>query len=576
MTKRPEDLRSARWFAPDDLRSMGHRSRAMQMGLSPEDWQGRPVIAIVNTWSDLSPCHHHLRDRAEWVKRGVLQAGGMPVEMPVHSFSEQFLKPTSMLYRNMGAMEVEETLRAHPVDGAVLMGGCDKSTPALVMGAISMGLPFVFLPAGPMLRGNYAGRVLGSGTDVWKYWDDRRAGVIGKDDWDGVQGGIARSYGTCMTMGTAATMMSIAEALGLTLPGASSIPAPDAGHKRMAAACGRRIVDMVWEDLVPGRILTRAAFANATAVAMATGCSTNAIIHLIAMARRAGIDWGLDDLDRIGREVPVIANIRPSGSTYLMEDFFYAGGLPALMAELGDRLDLSALTVTGRTLGEEIAGARVWNDDVIRPLSNPVYHEGSLAVLRGNLAPDGAVIKPAACDPRFHRHAGPAIVADSYPELKRIIDDPDYPMTPDHVLVLRNAGPQGGPGMPEWGMIPMPKALLKQGCRDMVRLSDARMSGTSYGACVLHVAPEAHVGGPLALIRDGDVIELDVPARRLNVRLTEAELSARRAAWHPPPPRYERGYGWMFARHVEQADKGCDFDFMRTDFGGPVPEPEIF
>ncbi|MCR9148653.1 MAG: L-arabinonate dehydratase [Rhodobacteraceae bacterium] len=576
MTKRPEDLRSARWFAPDDLRSMGHRSRAMQMGLSPEDWQGRPVIAIVNTWSDLSPCHHHLRDRAEWVKRGVLQAGGMPVEMPVHSFSEQFLKPTSMLYRNMGAMEVEETLRAHPVDGAVLMGGCDKSTPALVMGAISMGLPFVFLPAGPMLRGNYAGRVLGSGTDVWKYWDDRRAGVIGKDDWDGVQGGIARSYGTCMTMGTAATMMSIAEALGLTLPGASSIPAPDAGHKRMAAACGRRIVDMVWEDLVPGRILTRAAFANATAVAMATGCSTNAIIHLIAMARRAGIDWGLDDLDRIGREVPVIANIRPSGSTYLMEDFFYAGGLPALMAELSDRLDLSALTVTGRTLGEEIAGAKVWNDDVIRPLANPVYHEGSLAVLRGNLAPDGAVIKPAACDPRFHHHAGPAIVADSYPELKRIIDDPDYPMTPDHVLVLRNAGPQGGPGMPEWGMIPMPKALLKQGCRDMVRLSDARMSGTSYGACVLHVAPEAHVGGPLALIRDGDVIELDVPARRLNVRLTEAELSARRAAWHPPPPRYERGYGWMFARHVEQADKGCDFDFMRTDFGGPVPEPEIF
>jgi len=576
MTKRPEDLRSARWFAPDDLRSMGHRSRAMQMGLSPEDWQGRPVIAIVNTWSDLSPCHHHLRDRAEWVKRGVLQAGGMPVEMPVHSFSEQFLKPTSMLYRNMGAMEVEETLRAHPVDGAVLMGGCDKSTPALVMGAISMGLPFVFLPAGPMLRGNYAGRVLGSGTDVWKYWDDRRAGVIGKDDWDGVQGGIARSYGTCMTMGTAATMMSIAEALGLTLPGASSIPAPDAGHKRMAAACGRRIVDMVWEDLVPGRILTRAAFANATAVAMATGCSTNAIIHLIAMARRAGIDWGLDDLDRIGREVPVIANIRPSGSTYLMEDFFYAGGLPALMAELGDRLDLSALTVTGRTLGEEIAGAKVWNDDVIRPLANPVYHEGSLAVLRGNLAPDGAVIKPAACDPRFHRHAGPAIVADSYPELKRIIDDPDYPMTPDHVLVLRNAGPQGGPGMPEWGMIPMPKALLKQGCRDMVRLSDARMSGTSYGACVLHVAPEAYVGGPLALIRDGDVIELDVPARSLNVRLTEAELSARRAAWRPPPPRYERGYGWMFARHVEQADKGCDFDFMRTDFGGPVPEPEIF
>ena len=574
--KAPEDLRSARWLAPDDLRSMGHRSRAMQMGLSEADWAGKPIIAIVNTWSDLSPCHHHLRDRAEQVKRGVLQAGGLPVDLPVHSFSEQFLKPTSMLYRNMGAMEVEETLRAHPIDGAVLMGGCDKSTPALIMGALSMGLPFVFMPAGAMLRGHYAGRTLGSGTDVWKYWDERRAGTIGKAEWDGVQGGIARSYGTCMTMGTASTMMSIAEGFGLALPGSSAIPAPDAGHKRMAAACGRRAVEMVWEDLTPDRIVTKAATRNATAVAMATGCSTNAIIHLIAMARRAGIDWGLDDLDAVGHAVPVLANIRPSGKEYLMEDFFYAGGLPALMKELGDHLDLSALTVTGRTVGENIAGAEVWNADVIRPLSNPVYHEGSLAVLRGNLAPDGAVIKPAACDPRFHVHEGPAIVADSYPELKTIIDDEDYPMTPDHVLVLRNAGPQGGPGMPEWGMIPMPKALLKQGHRDMMRLSDARMSGTSYGACVLHVAPEAFVGGPLALIRTGDIIRMNVPERRLEVAITDEEMAARRAAWTPPEPRYERGYGWMFSRHVEQADKGCDFDFLRTDFGRAVPEPEIF
>ena len=574
--KRPEDLRSARWFGPDDLRSMGHRSRAMQMGLGIEDWEGKPVIAIIDTWSDLSPCHHHLRDRAEWAKRGVLQAGGMPVVMPVHSFSEQFLKPTSMLYRNMGAMEVEETLRSHPIDGAVLMGGCDKSTPALVMGALSMGLPFVFMPAGAMLRGNYAGRKLGSGTDVWKYWDERRAGTIGKDEWMGVQGGIARSYGTCMTMGTASTMMSIAEGFGLTLPGASSIPAPDAGHKRMAAACGRRAVEMVWEDLTPDKIVTPAATRNATVVAMATGCSTNASIHLIAMARRAGIDWGLDDLDAVGREVPVLANIRPSGTEYLMEDFYYAGGLPALMQEVREHLDLSATTVTGRTLGEDIEGARNWNEDVIRPLSNPVYHEGSLAVLRGNLAPDGAVIKPAACDPKFHIHEGPALVADSYPELKKIIADEDAALEWDTVLVLRNAGPQGGPGMPEWGMIPMPVKLLKQGHRDMVRLSDARMSGTSYGACVLHVAPEAYVGGPLALLRTGDRVRLDVPGRRLEMDVSDKELEARRAAWTPPPPRYERGYGAMFLKHVEQADKGCDFDFLRTDSGAAVPEPDIF
>ncbi len=575
MPKKPEELRSARWFAPDDLRSMGQRSRAMQMGWTPEEWEGKPIIAIINTWSDLSPCHHHLRDRAEYVRKGVLMAGGTPVELPVHSFSEQYLKPTSMLYRNMGAMEVEETLRSFPVDGAVLLGGCDKSTPALIMGAVSMGLPFIFLPAGAMLRGNYAGQKLGSGTDVWKYWDERRAGTIGKEEWDGVQGGIARSYGTCMTMGTASTMMSIAEAWGLTLPGASAIPAPDANHKRMSTQCGRRIVEMIWEDLTPNKVITEASTRNAVTVAMATGCSTNAIIHVIAMARRAGIGLKLEDLDDIGRTTPVLANIRPSGKEYLMEDFFYAGGLPVLMKELGDKLDLSVTTVTGKSLGSCIESAKNYNDDVIRPLSNPVYHEGSLAVLKGNLAPDGAVIKPAAMDPKFQKHVGPAIVADTYADLKKIINDEDYPMTPDHVLVLRNAGPKGGPGMPEWGMIPMPKALLKLGLRDMMRLSDARMSGTSYGACVLHVAPESFVGGPLALIETGDIIEMDIPARTLNVRLSDEELSRRRAAWTPPEPRYERGYGWMFAQHIEQADKGCDFDFLRSEFGAPVAEPEI-
>ena len=567
--KKYNELRSARWFAPDDLRSFGHRSRAMQMGLSREDWEGKPVIAVLNTWSDVQPCHMHFRDRVEFVKKGVLQAGGMPVEIPVHSLGEQFLKPTSMLYRNMVAMEVEEVLRSNPVDGAVLMGGCDKSTPALVMGAVSMGLPFIYLPAGPMLRGNYAGKTLGSGADAWKYWDERRAGTISKDEWQGVEGGIARSYGHCMTMGTASTMTAIAEAFGLCLPGASSIPAPDVGHQRMSAACGRRIVDMVWEDLTPDQIITE------VTVAMATGCSTNAIIHLIAMARRAGVPLDLDDLDAIGRTTPVIANIRPSGKEYLMEDFFYAGGLPALMKELGDKLDLSALTVTGESLGAGISRARNHNRDVIRPLSNPVYHEGSLAVLKGNLAPDGAVIKPAAMDPKFMTHRGPAMVANCYAELKEIINDPNAPITADHVLILRNAGPQGGPGMPEWGMIPMPQKLLNEGHRDMVRLSDARMSGTSYGACVLHVAPEAYIGGPLALIETGDVISLDVPKRRLDVELSNEELQRRRAAWTPPAPRFERGYGWVFSKHIEQADKGCDFDFLRTEFGAPVPEPEI-
>ncbi len=570
-----EDLRSARWMAPDDFRSFGHRSRTMQMGYAPDDWNGKPIIAILNTWSDAQPCHMHFKQRVEDVKRGIFQAGGFPMELPAHSLSETLLKPTSMLYRNMLAMETEELLRAHPIDGAILMGGCDKTTPGLVMGAVSMGLPFVYVTAGPMLRGNHRGQVLGSGTDGFKYWDERRAGRITKEEWVGVEGGIARSYGHCMTMGTASTMTAIAEALGLTLPGASSIPAADANHQRMCAAAGRRIVEMVWEDLSPDQIITEAAVTNAVTVAMATGCSTNAIIHLVAMARRSGISLGLDDFDRIGRTTPVIANVRPSGKDYLMEDFFYAGGLRGLMKNLGDKLDLSTLTVSGKTLGEALQDAEVFNDDVIRPLDNPVYHEGSLAVLKGNLAPDGAVIKPAACDPKFFKHAGPALVADSYAELKEIIDDETLDMDPDTVLVLRNAGPQGGPGMPEWGMIPMPKALLKKGHRDMLRLSDARMSGTSYGACILHAAPEAYIGGPLALLRSGDIVEVDIPQRSLNMRVSETELQRRRAEWTAPAPRYGRGYGWLFAQHIQQANEGCDFDFLRTEFGPPVGEPEI-
>lgn len=573
---KPENLRSARWFAPDDLRSFGHRSRMMQLGYSEADFMGKPIIGVLNTWSEINSCHSHFRERAQDVKRGVAQAGGFALEMPAVSVDESFTKPTSMLYRNMLAMETEEQIRSHPLDGVVLMGGCDKSTPGLVMGAISAGVPMIYLPAGPMLRGNYAGKTLGSGSDAWKYWDERRAGNISDQEWLGIQGGIARSAGTCMTMGTASTMTAIADAMGLTLPGASSIPAPDSGHQRMSADCGRRIVDMVWEGLGPDQIVTAASVRNAAIVAMATGCSTNAVVHLIAMARRAGVDLTLDDLDALGRVTPLIANVRPSGKDYLMEDFYYAGGLRALMKQLEDRLDCSAITVTGKTMGENLEGAVVYNDDVIRPLSNPVYAEGSLAVLRGNLCPDGAVIKPAACDPKYYQHEGPALVFDSYPEMKKAVDDENLVVTPDTVMVLRNAGPLGGPGFPEWGMLPIPKALIKQGHRDMLRISDARMSGTSYGACVLHVAPESFVGGPLALLKTGDIVRLDLANRRLDMLVDEAELESRRAAWVAPEPKYQRGWGHMFSHHVTQADKGCDFDYLQRDFGRAVGEPDIF
>jgi dihydroxy-acid dehydratase len=574
------ELRSARWFAPDDFRSFGHRSRAMQMGYDAADWQGKPVIAILNTWSDINQCHSHFRQRAEEVKRGVLQAGGFPIELPAISLSEPFVKPTTMLYRNLLAIEAEELLRSHPVDGAVLMGGCDKTTPGLLMGAFSMGLPCIYLPAGPMLRGNWKGQALGSGSDAFRYWDERRAGRISPAQWMEIEGGIARSPGTCMVMGTAATMMGIAEALGMTLPGASSIPAVDANHQRMAAQCGRRVVDMVWEDLTPRRMLSRANFENAITVAMAEGCSTNAIIHLVAMSRRAGPDCEvtLDDFDAFSRKVPVIANIRPSGDKYLMEDFYYAGGMRGLMSRLaaGGLLHLDALTVTGRTVADNLQGAEVHDADVIRPLDNPIYREGALAVLRGNLAPHGCVIKPSACAPELLQHTGPALVFDDYPSLKQAAEDPGLDVTPAHVLVLRNAGPQGGPGMPEWGALPIPTKLLKQGVRDMVRISDARMSGTAYGACVLHVSPESFVGGSLALVSTGDLVSIDVPARSIHLHVSDEELAARRAAWQPPAPRFERGYGYMFSRHILQADQGCDFDYLETSFGAAVAEPPIY
>ncbi|WP_428929314.1 L-arabinonate dehydratase [Marinibacterium sp. SX1] len=574
--KTPETLRSTRWFGPDDLRSFGHRSRMMQLGYSAEEYTGKPIIGILDTWSELNPCHSHFPERVKDVKRGIEMAGGFAVQMPALSVDESFLKPTSMLYRNMLAMETEEMIRAHPLDGVVLMGGCDKTTPGLVMGALTAGLPMIYLPAGPMLRGHFAGKILGSGSDAWKYWDERRAGNITDQEWLGIEGGIARSAGTCMTMGTASTMTAITDALGLTLPGASSIPAADSGHQRMSSACGRRIVDMVWEDATPDTIVTDASVRNAAIVAMATGCSTNAVVHLIAMARRAGVNLTLDDMDALGRDTPLIANVRPSGKDYLMEDFFYAGGLRALMKQMEDRLDLSCMTVTGRTLGENLDGAQVYNDDVIRPLSNPVYNQGSLAVLKGNLCPSGAIIKPAACDPKYHVHEGPALVYDSYAEMKKAVDDPDLDVTPDHVLVLRNAGPLGGPGFPEWGMLPIPKALIAQGHRDMLRISDARMSGTSYGACVLHAAPEAFVGGPLALLQMGDIVRMDLPNRRLDMLVDEAELARRKAAWTPPAPRFQRGWGHIFSKHVTQADQGCDFDFLERGFGEAAGEPDIY
>ncbi|WP_405947168.1 L-arabinonate dehydratase [Streptomyces prunicolor] len=569
--KSPDELRSHQWYGTDGLRSFSHRARTRQLGYLPEEHLGKPVIAILNTWSDINPCHVHLRERAQAVKRGVWQAGGFPLEFPVSTLSETFQKPTPMLYRNLLAMETEELLRSYPVDGAVLMGGCDKSTPALLMGAASVDLPTVFVPAGPMLPGHWRNEILGSGTDMWKYWDDKRAGLIGECEMTELESGLARSPGHCMTMGTASTLTAAAEALGVTVPGASSIPAVDSGHDRMAAQSGMRIVEQVHKGRVLSSILTQDAFEDAVTTVLGLGGSTNAVIHLIAMAGRAGVHLTLDDFDRIARTVPVLANIRPGGQTYLMEDFHFAGGLPGFLSRITDLLHLDRPTVSYDTLREQLADAQVHNDDVIRPRDNPVAHEGGVAVLRGNLCPDGAVIKHIAAEPHLLKHTGPAVVFDDYRTMQRTINDPELGITADSVLVLRNAGPKGGPGMPEYGMLPLPDHLLKQGVRDMVRISDARMSGTSYGTCVLHIAPESYVGGPLALVRTGDTITLDVEARTLQLNVDDEELGRRRAEWTPPPARYERGYGALYNDQITQADTGCDFEFLARP--GKVPDP---
>ena len=569
----PASLRSARWFAPDDLRSFGHRSRLKGMGWADEDYRDKPVIGILNTWSDLNTCHSHLRERAEKVKQGVWQAGGFPVEVPVMSLGEMLMKPTTMLYRNLLAMEAEEVLRCHPIDAAVLMGGCDKTTPALLMGAISADIPIIYLPCGPMSTARWGKEALGSGSSVWGFWAERCAGNLCDEDWTKFENAIGRSPGHCMTMGTASTMGAIAEALGFCLPGASSIPAMVSEHMRMSTACGRRAVDLAWANLKPSDVLSRESFENAITVDMAVGGSTNAIVHVIAMARRAGFDISLEDFDRISRTTPVLANVRPNGNDYLMEDFYNAGGLRALMAQLGDKLHGECPTITGRSIAENVSDAELIDDDVIRTAENPVQAEGGTFVLRGNLAPHGCVVKPSAATQDLFNHRGPALVFDDYPDLKAKLNDPELDVTADTVLVLRNAGPEGGPGFPEWGMLPIPDKLLKQGVRDMVRLSDARMSGTSYGMCVLHLSPESHVGGPLAFVQTGDEIELNVPERKIHLHVSDEDLEVRRAAWQKPEPKYARGYGQLYINHVTQAHEGCDFDFLQH--GPATPEPPI-
>ncbi|OLL32703.1 dihydroxy-acid dehydratase [Burkholderia sp. SRS-W-2-2016] len=575
--KQLADLRSQRWLAPDDMRSFAHRQRLQQMGLRREEFMSRPVIAIINTWSDLSPCHAHLRERAEAVKRGILQAGGMPFELPAMSLGEVMVKPTTMIYRNLLAIETEELLRSLPIDGAVLMGGCDKTTPGLLMGALSADLPCIFVPAGPMLSDRHRGQVVGAGTHTKKFWDEYVAGNLEQTEWISLEARMTRAPGTCNTMGTASTMTSIVEAMGFTLPGATSIPAMDSAHPRMCSASGERIVGMVWEDLKPSRFFNRAAVENGIVAYMALGGSTNAAIHTIAIAGRGNVPLTLDEIARVGADIPVLADIFPSGAR-LMEDFYYAGGLPALLAGLKPRLTLDCLTVNGNTLGENLAafesGMRPQGEDAIRPLDNPVTEGAALAVLRGNLAPSGAVIKPSAASPHLLKHRGRALVFDSVAEMNAQIHAPELDVDADTVLVLRGGGPIGAPGMPEWGNLPIPKKLLAAGVRDMLRISDARMSGTHYGTCVLHVAPEAAAGGPLALIRTGDIIELDVAAGRLDVLLSDEELANRRESWRAPPKPRQRGYIRLYVDHVTQADQGCDFDFL-AGFEEPV-EPPIF
>ncbi len=558
-------LRSELWFGENDLSGFIHRAWLKAEGLADDVFRGRPVIGIANSWSETTNCNSHLRTVADHVKRGVWRAGGFPMEFPVISLGEVLMKPTTMLFRNLMAMDVEECIRAYPFDGVVLLSGCDKTTPAMLMGAASADVPAIMVTGGPMLRGMYGTEELGSGTDVWRYWDELRAGRIGEEEWCEMENCISRSSGHCMVMGTASTMASMAESLGMTLPGNAAIPAADSRRLALAEATGKRIVEMVAEDLRPSRILTGGAFQNAIRVDMAIGGSTNAIVHLPAIAGRVGVPLPLALFDRISRSTPFIANVRPSGK-YLMEDFFYAGGLPAVLRELAPLLENDALTVTGKGIGENVKTARVRNREVIVPLDQPLSKEGGTVILYGNLCPDGAVLKQTAASPALLRHRGRAVVFESKAALMAGINDPALDVDETCVLVQKLGGPKGAPGMPEWGQLPIPSSLLRRGVKDMVRVSDARMSGTSYGTCVLHVSPESAVGGPLALVQSGDEIELDVPGRRLTLHVAEAELARRRARWTPPPPAFTRGYGKLYLDHVTQAHEGADFDFLR---GGP-------
>ena len=569
-----QQLRSHRYLGSDDLRSFGHRSRQKQAGFTTEDFSGKPVIGILNTWNDLISCHAHFRQRVEEIKRGVWQAGGFPVEIPVMGLSETFMKPTSMYYRNFLAMEAEEVLRTYPIDAAVLMSGCDKTTPALLMGALSADVPSIVMPGGPMNRTSWHGEQLASGTDVWRFWAERGAGRMSCEAWCELEDHIAASPGHCMTMGTASTMTALAEVMGMTLAGASSVPATHSGHARMAVQTGRQAVELAWYNVKPAELMNRESFDNAITTLMAIGGSTNAIVHLMAMAGRTAVTVTLEDFDRISQQTPVLANLRPTGK-YVMGDFFDAGGLNALLAQISDLLHLDAVTVEGKSLKEAIGEAEIWNDDVIRRRNNAICTTGSLAVLRVNLAPDGCVIKPAAAEAQLLQHRGPAAVFKDYPDLKARIDDPALGLTKDHVIVLQNAGPLGAPGIPEWGMLPIPKYLLQEGVRDMVRISDARMSGTSYGACVLHVSPESYVGGPLALVQDGDIICLDVAGRKLQLEVSEEELNSRRAKWVAPDAKFSRGYGKLYFDETTQAHEGCDFRFLHAD-GSQDALPSIY
>jgi L-arabonate dehydrase len=554
-------LRSSAWFGPTDKGGFIHRSWTKNQGFPDHLFDGRPVIGICNTWSELTPCNAHLRRIAEHVKRGIYEAGGFPLEFPVTSLGENLMRPTAMLFRNLASMDVEETIRANPVDGVVLLVGCDKTTPACLMGAASCDLPTLAVSGGPMLNGKFRGEEIGSGTNVWKFSEDVRSGAMPLCDFLEAESCMSRSAGHCMTMGTASTMASMVEALGIGMPMNAAIPAADSRRYALAHLAGCRIVEMVHEDLRMSKILTRKAFENAVRVAGAIGGSTNAVIHLLAIAGRLGIDFKLEDWDKLGRDLPCLVNLMPSGK-YLMEDFYYAGGLPAVIRELGDLIHRDALTVNGRTIGENTANAPCYNRDVIKPFDEPLTARGGIAVLRGNLCPAGAVIKPSAASPQLMKHRGRAVVFENIEELHARIDDPNLEIDATSVMVLKNCGPKGYPGMAEVGNMPLPPKLLKKGISDMVRISDARMSGTAYGTVVLHVAPESAAGGPLALVENGDHIELDVDARKLHLDVSDDELARRRAKWQPPQSPYDRGYYKLYIDHVLQADRGADFDFL--------------